>query len=109
MIEPLLKAGLDAAPRPGAALLPPDALLAATALTAASGCGTVAGGCADQDVGLDQRDDFVRGFGQFFACLVFFQFALGGFFSVLSAVAAAWYPARKAAQVRPVDIIRGAA
>lgn len=39
----------------------------------------------------------------------FFQFALGGFFSVLSAVAAAWYPARKAAQVRPVDIIRGAA
>ncbi len=39
----------------------------------------------------------------------FFQFALGGFFSVVSAVGAAWYPARKAAQVRPVDIIRGAA
>ena len=38
----------------------------------------------------------------------FFQFALGGFFSVVSAVGAAWYPARKAAQVRPVDIIRGA-
>src|SRR5690606_1619561 len=38
----------------------------------------------------------------------FFQFALGGFFSVLSAVGAAWYPARKASQVRPVDIIRGA-
>ncbi|PKQ09631.1 MAG: ABC transporter permease [Alphaproteobacteria bacterium HGW-Alphaproteobacteria-12] len=39
----------------------------------------------------------------------FLQFVLGGFFSVLSAVGAAWYPARKAAQVRPVDIIRGAA
>lgn len=39
----------------------------------------------------------------------FLQFALGGFFSVLSAVGAAWYPARKASQVRPVDIIRGAA
>ncbi|MDZ4382366.1 MAG: ABC transporter permease [Parvibaculum sp.] len=39
----------------------------------------------------------------------FFQFALGGFFSLVSAVGAAWYPARKASQVRPVDIIRGAA
>ena len=39
----------------------------------------------------------------------FFQFALGGFFSLASAVGAAWYPARKASQVRPVDIIRGAA
>jgi lipoprotein-releasing system permease protein len=38
-----------------------------------------------------------------------FQYGFGGFFAVVSAVAAAWYPARKAAQVRPVDIIRGAA
>jgi lipoprotein-releasing system permease protein len=39
----------------------------------------------------------------------FFQFGLGGLFALVSAVAAAWYPARKAAMVRPVDIIRGAA
>ncbi|MBO6906287.1 MAG: ABC transporter permease, partial [Parvibaculum sp.] len=32
-----------------------------------------------------------------------FQYGFGGFFAVVSAVAAAWYPARKAAQVRPVD------
>lgn len=38
-----------------------------------------------------------------------FQYGFGGFFAVVSAVGAAWYPARKAAQVRPVDIIRGAA
>ncbi|MDO8839741.1 MAG: ABC transporter permease [Parvibaculum sp.] len=38
----------------------------------------------------------------------FFQFGIGGLFAVSSAVAAAWFPARKAAQVRPVDIIRGA-
>lgn len=38
-----------------------------------------------------------------------FQYGMGGFFAVLSAVGAAWYPARKASQVRPVDIIRGAA
>lgn len=38
-----------------------------------------------------------------------FQYGMGGLFAVLSAVGAAWYPARKASQVRPVDIIRGAA
>lgn len=39
----------------------------------------------------------------------FTPFAIGGAFALVSAIAAAWYPARKAAQVRPVDIIRGAA
>lgn len=39
----------------------------------------------------------------------FRPFAIGGAFALVAAVAAAWYPARKAAQVRPVDIIRGAA
>lgn len=38
-----------------------------------------------------------------------FQYGTGGLFALISAVAAAWYPARKASQVRPVDIIRGAA
>jgi len=37
------------------------------------------------------------------------QFAIGGAFALVSAVAAAWLPAHKASQVRPVDIIRGAA
>lgn len=39
----------------------------------------------------------------------FRPFAIGGIFALTAAIAAAWYPARKAAQVRPVDIIRGAA
>ncbi|MGB5949588.1 MAG: ABC transporter permease [Parvibaculum sp.] len=39
----------------------------------------------------------------------FRPFAIGGAFALAAAIAAAWYPARKAAQVRPVDIIRGAA
>ncbi|MGB3809941.1 MAG: ABC transporter permease [Parvibaculum sp.] len=52
--------------------------------------------------GVSDRQGFVLDYG-------FYQFAIGGFFSVLSAVAAAWYPARKAAKVRPVEIIRGAA
>lgn len=39
----------------------------------------------------------------------FRPFAIGGVFALTAAIAAAWYPARKAAQVRPVDIIRGAA
>lgn len=39
----------------------------------------------------------------------FRPFAIGGIFALAAAIAAAWYPARKAAQVRPVDIIRGAA
>jgi lipoprotein-releasing system permease protein len=38
----------------------------------------------------------------------FMPYAIGGAFALVSAVAAAWYPARKAAHVRPVDIIRGA-
>ncbi|MDO8288982.1 MAG: ABC transporter permease [Parvibaculum sp.] len=38
-----------------------------------------------------------------------FQFGVGGLFALISAIAAAWIPARKASQVRPVDIIRGAA
>ncbi|MCW5727587.1 ABC transporter permease [Parvibaculum sp.] len=37
-----------------------------------------------------------------------FQFGVGGAFALVSAVVAAWFPARKAAAVRPVDIIRGA-
>lgn len=37
-----------------------------------------------------------------------FQFGVGGLFALVSAIAAAWIPARKASQVRPVDIIRGA-
>ena len=37
-----------------------------------------------------------------------FQFGVGGAFALISAVVAAWFPARKAAAVRPVDIIRGA-
>lgn len=52
--------------------------------------------------GMTERQGFVLDYG-------FLQFGIGGFFSVLSAVAAAWYPARKAATVRPVEIIRGAA
>jgi lipoprotein-releasing system permease protein len=39
----------------------------------------------------------------------FRPYAIGGTFALVSAVAAAWYPARRAAQVKPVDIIRGAA
>lgn len=37
------------------------------------------------------------------------QFILAGAFAVAAAVLAAWLPARKAARVRPVEIIRGAA
>ena len=37
------------------------------------------------------------------------QFALAGGFAVLSAVIAAWLPARKGGRVQPVDILRGAA
>jgi lipoprotein-releasing system permease protein len=36
------------------------------------------------------------------------QFAIAGAFSVLAAVGAAWLPCRKAAKVKPVDILRGA-
>jgi len=39
----------------------------------------------------------------------FLQFGVGGAFAISSALVAAWYPARKAARVRPVEIIRGAA
>jgi lipoprotein-releasing system permease protein len=39
----------------------------------------------------------------------FDQFALAAGFAIASAIAAAWLPARKAAGVRPVEIIRGAA
>ena len=39
----------------------------------------------------------------------FYQYAIGGVFALISAVAAAWIPAHRASQVRPVDIIRGAA
>jgi len=39
----------------------------------------------------------------------FEQYLIGGAFAVISAVVAAWFPARKASQVHPVDIIRGAA
>lgn len=52
--------------------------------------------------GMTDRQGFVLDYG-------IMQFVIGGFFSVVSAVAAAWYPARKAAKVRPVEIIRGAA
>jgi len=38
----------------------------------------------------------------------FQQWAIGGAFSLVAAIGAAWIPARKAAQVQPVDIIRGA-
>jgi len=38
-----------------------------------------------------------------------YQFALAGVFAGLSAVFASYMPARKAAKLRPVDIIRGAA
>ena len=37
------------------------------------------------------------------------QFALAAAFALLSALAAAWLPARKAANLQPVDILRGAA
>jgi lipoprotein-releasing system permease protein len=36
------------------------------------------------------------------------QFAIAGCFAFVAAVGAAWLPARKAARVRPVDILRGA-
>ena len=39
----------------------------------------------------------------------FYQYAIGGVFAVASAVVASWVPAHRASQVRPVDIIRGAA
>ena len=37
------------------------------------------------------------------------QFLIAGAASLISAVVAAWLPARKAARVDPVDILRGAA
>lgn len=37
------------------------------------------------------------------------HYAVGGIFCVLSATFAAWFPARKAAGLRPVEILRGAA
>ena len=37
------------------------------------------------------------------------QFAIAVGFAVLSAVVAAWLPARKGGRVQPVDILRGAA
>ena len=37
------------------------------------------------------------------------QFLLAGTFAIAASIAAAWLPARKAAHVRPVEIIRGAA
>ena len=36
------------------------------------------------------------------------QFAVAGCFALAAAIGAAWLPARKAAKVRPVDILRGA-
>ena len=39
----------------------------------------------------------------------FDQYLLAGGFAVAAAIVAAWWPARKAARVRPVEIIRGAA
>lgn len=39
----------------------------------------------------------------------FYQYAVGGVFALTAAVVAAWVPAHRAAQVRPVEIIRGAA
>ena len=35
------------------------------------------------------------------------QFVIAGAFALVAAVLAAWLPARKAAQVLPVDILRG--
>jgi lipoprotein-releasing system permease protein len=45
----------------------------------------------------------------FFVVYSLWHYAIGGVFCVLSATFAAWLPARKAAELRPVDIIRGAA
>ena len=45
----------------------------------------------------------------FFVVYSFWHYAMGGIFCVISATFAAWLPARKAAQLKPVDIIRGAA
>jgi len=52
--------------------------------------------------GVTERQGFVLDKG-------FTQYAIAGSFAMLSSVIAAWFPARKAAHVRPVDIIRGAA
>jgi lipoprotein-releasing system permease protein len=52
--------------------------------------------------GVTERQGFVLDKG-------FTQYAIAGSFAMLSSVIAAWFPARKAARVRPVDIIRGAA
>ena len=39
----------------------------------------------------------------------FYQYAIAGVFAVAAAVGAAWLPSHRASQVRPVEIIRGAA
>jgi lipoprotein-releasing system permease protein len=45
----------------------------------------------------------------FILSLTWMHFAVAGSVAVLSAVLAAWLPARKASKVNPVEIIRGAA
>lgn len=45
----------------------------------------------------------------FFVVYSLWHYAIGGIFCVLAATVAAWLPARRAALLKPVDIIRGAA
>lgn len=52
--------------------------------------------------GMTERQGFVLDWS-------FRPYAIGGLFALTAAIAAAWYPAHKASEVRPVDIIRGAA
>ncbi|KAB7739117.1 FtsX-like permease family protein [Parvibaculum sedimenti] len=52
--------------------------------------------------GMSERQGFVLDWS-------FRPYAIGGLFALAAAVVAAWYPAHKASEVRPVDIIRGAA
>lgn len=52
--------------------------------------------------GMTERQGFVLDWS-------FRPYAIGGLFALAAAIAAAWYPAHKASEVRPVDIIRGAA